>query len=176
MILTKQKDYKIIHNTDFSVIVTSKDITEKDSNNTLIGTREGILLVHPSIVVEICKLLRSFIIEMAKHRRSNNGRASKQAKLYDHVTSAEYARAIKTAKAMKASLDEQQRREENYHKEMWRERKKFIEEWSRADEINQQIIDDIIQDKPGGQSEDNLDEQGKETILLTLTDNCQFII
>jgi hypothetical protein len=102
--IEKAKSYKIIHNTDLSIIVT-KGITEKDSNNTLIGTREGILLVHPSIVVEICKLLRSFIIEMAKHR-SNDGRASKQAKLYDHLISAEYARSIKTAKAMKASCSQ----------------------------------------------------------------------
>jgi hypothetical protein len=97
---------------------------------------------------------------MAKLRRSNDDRASKQAKLYDYLTSAEYARAIKTAKAMKASLEEQQRREENYHKEMSRERKKFIEEWSKADELNQQIIYEIIQNETNERVEDNLD--GKE--------------
>ena len=161
--IDKAKRYKIIHNTDYSIIVTANGITDRDSNNTLIGTREGILLVHPSIVVQIAKLLRSFIIEMAKHARSNDGRASKQANLYDLLTSAEYARTIKTRRAMKSNLDDQQRKEEDYHKKLWKDRKKCIEEWFKVDENNQQMIDGIIQDQTSQQIEDNSDDNREET-------------
>ena len=92
--INKAKKYRTTHNTDFSIIVTEKGITEKDSNNTHIGTREGILLVHPKIVVEIGKLLRAFIIEMAKRTSSNKARNSKQAKLYEHLSGSEYARTL----------------------------------------------------------------------------------
>jgi hypothetical protein len=36
-------------------------MTKKDSNNSLIGKREGILSLHPSIVVEVVRLIRSLI-------------------------------------------------------------------------------------------------------------------
>ena len=54
--IEKAKKYKTVHNTDFSIIVTARGITNKDSDNSLIGTREGVLLVHVSIVVEIAEL------------------------------------------------------------------------------------------------------------------------
>jgi hypothetical protein len=151
-----QRDHSglIIYVTLFitSIIVTPKGITEKDSNNSLIGTRESILLVHPSIVVEIAKLLRSFIIEMAKHTRSNNGRNSKQVKLYDRLMSPEYARIINLRREKKSELNKLQRKEEEYHKKTWNSRIKLIEEWFKVDECNQHMIDEIIEDQTNEQS------------------------
>jgi hypothetical protein len=130
--IDKAKRYKTIHHTDFCVIVTTRGITKNDSNNSLIGKREGILLVHPSIVVEIARLLRSFIIKMAKQKRSNNAKTSKQVKLYDHLTSEVYAITIETRKDKKLKLDELQRLEEEYHKKTWKARKKLGEDWFKV--------------------------------------------
>lgn len=160
--MSKAKKYKTTHNTDFSIIVTEKGITKKDSNNTLIGTREGILLVHPAIVVEIAKLLRSFIIESAKQTSGNKGRTSKQAKLYNHLTSPEYARTIRAIKDAKWSLDELQRREEDHHKTTWTTRRKVTDEVFKIAERNQQIINDIIQDRTTEPSKDDSNKKEEE--------------
>ena len=92
--IDKAKRYKTIHNTDYSVIVTATDIADKNSSNSLIERREGVWLVNRTIVVETAKLLRSFIIRMAKITISNKGRTSKQVKLYERMTSTEYTRTI----------------------------------------------------------------------------------
>jgi hypothetical protein len=152
--INKAKKYKTTHNTDFSIIVTEKGITKKDSNNTLIGMREGIYLVHPTIVVEIGKLLRTFIIEMARQTSSNKGRTSKQAKLYDYLSGSGYARTLKMMRDAKSNLDDLQRKEEDYHKTTWNTRKKSIDEWFKIGEWNQQIINDIIQDQTCERLED----------------------
>jgi len=96
--ICKAKKYKTIHNTDYSIIVTEKGITRKDSNNTSFGEREGIFLVHPTAVIEIARLFRSFIIDKAKQISSNKDRTSKQAKLYEYLKSSEYARTIETTR------------------------------------------------------------------------------
>lgn len=88
--ISQAKEYKAKHNTDYSIIVTEKGITKNDSNNILIGSREGIWLVHPTMVVEIAKIFRSFIIESAKQTSSNENRTSKQVKLYDYLKSPEF--------------------------------------------------------------------------------------
>ena len=142
--IEKAKKYKTIHNTDYSIIVTAKGITKRDSNHTLIGTREGIYLVHPTIVVEIAKLIRSFIIRMAKTTISNKERASKQDKLFEWMTSVEYARTIGQIREIKSDLDDYQRKEEEYHKKLWHKRKNKIREWYKIDELNQKIIDRIV--------------------------------
>ena len=160
--IDKAKRYKTIHNTDFSIIVTAKGITKKDSNNSLIGKREDILLVHPSMVVEIARMLRSFIIEMAKHTRSNNGRTSKQSKLYDLMRSSEYVRSITTTKEMKSNIDALQRKEEDYHKKTWIDRKKFIEEWFRVNQCNHHMINEIIQDQTEELAENSLNYKEEE--------------
>jgi Uncharacterized protein conserved in bacteria (DUF2130) len=114
--INKAKKYRTKHNTDFSIIVTEKGITRKDSNNTSFGEREGIYLVHPTAVIEIARIFRNIIIDKAKQTSSNKDRTSKQAKLYEHLKSSEYARTIETTWIANMKLDELQRREEEYHK------------------------------------------------------------
>jgi hypothetical protein len=144
--ICKAKKYKTIHNTDYSIIVTEKGITRKDSNNTHFGEREGIYLVHPTAVVEIARIFRNIIIDKAKQTSSNKDRTSKQAKLYEHLKSSEYARTIETTRIASMKLDDLQRREEEYHKTTWKNRKNLIDELRTIGEKNQQDINDIIQD------------------------------
>lgn len=98
---------------------------------------------------------------MAKKTTSSNGRTSKQIELYDRLTSTEYARTIKERRDMKSNLDHLQRKEEDYHNKLWKDRKKSIEEWYKIDEINQEIIDEIVQDQSNGHAEGNLDGENE---------------
>jgi hypothetical protein len=65
-------------------------ITSNDSKNRragLIGQRDGILLIHQSLAVGVAEETRNFIVEMTRLIKNNNGRASKDIRLYDYITS-----------------------------------------------------------------------------------------
>jgi hypothetical protein len=50
------------------IIVTAKGITAKDSESSspgLIGKRDGVLLVHPSILIGFVRMMRNYVIENA---------------------------------------------------------------------------------------------------------------
>jgi hypothetical protein len=144
--IEKAHNYKTKYQTDFSIIVTAKGITSKDSKNELIGKRDGIMLIHPNIAIEVAKLIRGFLIENSKLIRSKNGRESKQRKLYDYIMSAKYATKVKTIMHINSKLERLQSNEEGYHKKKWRERKKLIESWFGVEEEDEYIINEIIQD------------------------------
>jgi Uncharacterized protein conserved in bacteria (DUF2130) len=154
--ICQAKTYKTTHNTDYSIIFTEKGITKKDSDNSLIGSREGIWLVHPTMVVEIAKIFRNFITESAKQTCSNKDRTSKQARLYEYLKSSEYGRTIETMRETKMKLDDLQRREQKYHNETWKNRTEIIEAWSRIVEQNHKKIDDVMRDQTSEDSQDDL--------------------
>ena len=107
--------YKEKYNTDYCIVVTAKGITAKDSKNFrtgLIGKREGVLLVHSKIVVGIAELTRNFLIEKTRLMTNNNGRASKQVKLYEYITSSARFRKMQEKIEKKLKLNELQRKEE----------------------------------------------------------------
>jgi hypothetical protein len=138
--LEKAKNYKTVHNTDHSIIVT-KDI----KNNCLTEEREGILLVHPLVVIDIAKRIRSSLIETSKQTRNNISRDSKESKLYNYITSLEYTREMESRIDLKSKLDDLQRKEEDYHMTMWCRRKEFIDKWSQLDNKSDLVINDITQ-------------------------------
>ena len=86
--IDKAKKYKRIHNTDYSIIVTAKGIR----NSRFTEEREGILLVHPIVVIDVCHRIRSFILETSKQANKSTAIDSKQAKVYKYITSDEYNR------------------------------------------------------------------------------------
>lgn len=162
--IIKAKNYKIIHNTDHCLIVTEdiKRTNMKHSRSKFTEEREGVLLVHPLAVVDVAKRIRSFLIENSKKMKNNNGRESKQSKLYDYLTSPEYGRDVQTKLDAKSKLDDLQRKEEDYHRTTWTKRKEFIEKWFEADRKNNRIITDITQedkdsDQPAPNEEDGPD-------------------
>jgi hypothetical protein len=140
--IVKAKNYKTVHNTDHCLIVTEKGIKD----NRLTEEREGVLLVHPSIVIDIAKRIRSFIIEASKQTKNNIDRDSKQSKLYEYLTSQEYDRDSKAKLETRSKLDDLQRKEEDYHRTIWNRRKEFIEKWSDLDRKNENLINDITQE------------------------------
>lgn len=153
--ICKAKKYKTIHNTDYSIIVTEKGITKKDSNNRMFGERDGIKLVHPDAVVDMARIFRSVIIDKAKQTSSNKDRTSKEAKLYEYLKSSGYARTIEAARNAETKLDDLQRKEEKYHKDTWNERKKLMDERRNLSETNQQKINEIMLPEENKDSKDS---------------------
>ena len=81
--IKKAKRYKEKYNTDYCILVSSKPIAAKDSKGTegLIGRRDGIMLLHKSIAVEMAEEIRNFIIKETRLVKNNNGKTSKQSNL-----------------------------------------------------------------------------------------------
>lgn len=159
--IAKAKNYKIIHDTDHCLIVTEdiKRTDIKDRRSKFTEEREGVLLVHPLAVVDVAKRIRSFLIENSKQTKNNNGRESKQSKLYDYLTSPECGRDVQTRLDAKSKLDELQRKEEDYHRTIWTKRKEFIEKWFDVDHKNDRIIDDITQKDESHDTEEKASEE-----------------
>jgi hypothetical protein len=160
--ISKAKQYKITHNTDYSIIVTENGITEKDSNNRMLGERDGIKLVHPTAVVDMARIFRSVIVDKAKQTSSNKNRTSKEAKLYEYLKSSEYARAFERERNATLSLDNLQRKEEKYHKTTWDDRKNLVDELRKIGEQKQQKINDIMRSETGEDSKDDSNKKEEE--------------
>lgn len=108
-------------------------------------------MVHPRVVIDIAKRIRSFLIEISKQTQSYKGRESKQSKLYDYLTSAEYYRDVKEILETKKKIDELQRKEEEYHKTTWNRRKEFVEKWFEINKKNEAAVSDITQKEPSSE-------------------------
>ena len=91
--IEKAQRYKKIHNTNH-VIIVSSNLPKKDIENGLIGQKEGITLVHPDIVVPLVKLIRQGIIKISNYAKSKIEKESKEAELYDFITSDKFLGVI----------------------------------------------------------------------------------
>ena len=150
--IEKVKRYKEKYNTDYCIVVTAKGITTKDSKiylTGLIGKREGVVFVHPKIVVGVAQLTRTFLIEKTKLIKNNNGKVSKQMKLYDYITSDARFRKMQEKMLKKLKLDDIQRLEEAYIIKLWKEAKKLRQDWYDLDREDQENINEIIQEEEG---------------------------
>ena len=145
--IEKVKRYKEKYNTDYCIVVTAKGITTKDSKiyrTGLIGKREGVVFVHPKIVVGVAQLTRTFLIEKTKLIKNNKGKISKQMKLYDYITSDARFRKMQEKMLKKLKLDDIQRLEEAYIIKLWKEAKKLRQDWYDLDIEDQENINEII--------------------------------
>ena len=120
--IEKAKKYQKIHGTNY-VIIVSANLPKTAVPNGLYGTREGILLVHPSIVTEVAKQIRSGIIEVSKLSMSKEDQKSKQAKLYQFVMSSEFSMTIEDIGGVNEKLYLLQTKEEKDHNTLWKTRR-----------------------------------------------------
>jgi hypothetical protein len=84
--IEKAKRYKEKYNTDYCILVTQRLIEAKYTKNGIeghIGRRDGITLLHTSIAGEMAEEIRNFVIKETRLVKNNNGRTSKQSKLFD---------------------------------------------------------------------------------------------
>jgi hypothetical protein len=120
--IEKAQRYKKIHNTNH-VIIVSSNLPKRDIENGLIGQKEGITLVHPDIVVEIVKQIRHGIIKISNYAKSNMEKESKEAELYDFITSDNFLGVIEENKFEYYHILKEQETEEKDHQILWKKRK-----------------------------------------------------
>jgi len=140
--IAKAKKYRIIHNTDYSIIVT-KDIKGKGFTEV----RDGILLVHPLAVLDTSRRIRSFLIWTSHQTKISSGKDLKNNKLVELLTSPEYNRDMQTKIEARLKLEGLQTNEINYHNTMWKKRNELINEWSELDSKYEAMIRDIIEEE-----------------------------
>jgi hypothetical protein len=140
--IAKAKRYRIIHNTDYSIIVT-KDIKGKGFTEE----RDGILLVHPIALLDISRRIRSFLIWSSNQMKISSGKEFKNKKLVELLTSPEYNRDMQTRLEKRLKLEGLQINEENYHNTMWKKRNELLREWFELDSKYEAMIRDIIEEE-----------------------------
>ena len=148
--IEKAKKYQKIHGTDY-VIIVSANLPKNSVPNGHYGTRDGILLVHPSLVTEVTKQIRTAIIEISKLRLSSKDQKSKQTQLYEYVMSSEFSRIIEEFSAIYEKLYKLQTKEEKDHQTLWKSRNHEIDKLvklsndigSGVESITQTSLDEI---------------------------------
>ncbi len=148
--IEKAKKYQKIHGTDY-VIIVSANLPKNSVPNGHYGTRDGILLVHPSLVTEVTKQIRTAIIEISKLRLSSKDQKSKQTQLYEYVMSSEFSRIIEEFSAIYEKLYKLQSKEEKDHQTLWKSRNHEVDKLvklsndfgSGIESITQTSLDEI---------------------------------
>lgn len=122
--LDKAKKYKKIHGTNY-VIIVSANLPKKDITNGFFGKKEGILLVHPSVVVEMSRQIRTGIIEISKLSTSKEDKQEKESKLYDYIINQEFSMLLQSIYDIHQKMWDVQYKEEKYHHTLWKQRKEL---------------------------------------------------
>ena len=145
--IEKAKKYKEKYNTNYCIVVSANGIKKNSKyyKTELLGEWDGVISVHRKIAVVVAELTRNFIIENTKLIINNDGRASKQTKLYDYITSSSRFRRMQEKMKQKLKLLELQMEEEKQVKERWNDRKKIIQKLDELDKEDQNNIESITQ-------------------------------
>lgn len=162
--IEKAKRYKDVHATDY-VIIVSSNLPRKDVKNGLFGEKEGILLCHPSIVVEVAKQIRRAIVEICRQSESRKDRENKESKLYDYIRSSEFVGTVEKLHDIYQKAADLQDSEEKAHGRLWKERRKLQSQINDAYVGISNGIDCIIQDQLPMQEliREHGEEKDKET-------------
>ncbi len=129
--IEKAKRYKKIHATNYVLIVCA-NLPKKAVPNGLIGQKDGIILVHPSIVVEVAKQIRSGIIEVSKYTKSKEDQKVKQTLLYEYIIGQEFSMVLQTMAELNEKMYNLQSKEEKDHQTLWKNRKSLQEQLVKA--------------------------------------------
>jgi hypothetical protein len=145
--IEKAKNYQKKYETNY-VIIVSPNLPKKDVKNRLFGEKDGVLLAHPSIVVEVVKQIRRAIIEICKQAESSKNRQAKEAKLYDYVKSQTFTSNIGRLYTIYKDMADLQNKEEQAHERLWKDRKTIQEELHQVYSAISSGIENILQEKP----------------------------
>jgi len=140
----KAKNYEKVHNTNHVYIVTRN--IPKEVENRLVGEIDGVEHVHPSVFIDVVKLVRKLIIESTVDGESQKDRDSKEARLYDYIASQEFSRHVKVVLEVSGNLGTLQIQEETNHKKLWKIRKALQEKLTDAYEEITSSVSSITQE------------------------------
>jgi hypothetical protein len=157
--IKKQQYYKDHEGTDYLLIVCPKNGIPKNIKNGILGKKEGITLVSRDIVVEVAGYLRNTIIQISKSFESKKDQETKQARIYEFITSREFCRRLESLSNDNMEMRTIQDKEEKDHQTLWKKRKEIVQR-SRSTYIAiESEIDAIIQGQlPEGSKSFSADE------------------
>ena len=141
----KAKKYQKMHGTNY-VLIVGQNLPKTSVPNGLIGEKDGIILVHPSIVVEVSKRIREGIIEISKLSHSKDDQKEKQDRLYQYIMSQEFSLILKSLSDLNEKLYNLQSKEEKDHQTLWKNRKSLQEELLKTYNEFSSGIESITQD------------------------------
>jgi hypothetical protein len=128
--INKAKKYQQIHATKYVILVSSK-LPKRDVKSGLLGEKDGIYLVHPSIIVPFIFYLRKAIIELSLLSKSEKERESKEAVLYEYIRSHEFRAQMEFISKTHFKLWQLQDKEEKEHEKTWKDRKQHYKQLER---------------------------------------------
>ena len=128
--IEKAQGYKLQHGTEY-VLVVSASLPKRSVPNGLVGEKDGVLMVHPSIVAEVARQIRSGIIEVSRYSLGAADREGKQARLYDYIIGAEFASTVESIAAVQEQVAALQSKEERDHQTLWKTRRALHERQAR---------------------------------------------
>lgn len=123
--IEKQQYYKEREGTDYLLVVSPN--IPKNVKNGILGKREGVTLVRRDIVVEVAEYLRNAIIEISKSCQSKKDQETKQARIYDFITSREFCRRLESLDKDNSETIAIQDKEEKDHQTLWKKRKAIVQ-------------------------------------------------
>lgn len=123
--IQKQQYYKEQEGTDYLLVVSPN--IPKIVKNGILGKREGVTLVRRDIVIEVAKHLRDAIIEISKSFECKKDQETKQARIYDFITSREFCRKLESLDKENLEMITLQDKEEKDHQTLWKKRKAIVQ-------------------------------------------------
>ena len=124
--IEKAKKYKAIHRTNY-VIIVSKNLPKKECGDGIIGEKEGILLLHPSIVLELTRQIRKFLVDLGREKMSKQDRQNKEERMFKFITSQDVARKLNTLHEVYNKMNDLQVKEQRDHQNLWKTKSTLIE-------------------------------------------------
>jgi len=124
--IEKAQKYQKIHGTNY-VLIVSANLPKNAAPNGMYGSKDGIILVHPSLVVEVAKQIRTAIMEIARLSKSKQDRNGKESKLYEYVISQEFSLLLEKIARTNEKLFLLQSKEEKDHQVLWNTRKDLVD-------------------------------------------------
>jgi Uncharacterized protein conserved in bacteria (DUF2130) len=107
------------------MIIVSRTFPKKDVKNGYLGNIDGVHLVHPDILVDLVRTIRTMIVKMSKISESMQDQEDKQKELYKYVTSEKFCRSFEKILEVHIKLSDLQSKEEKSHKSLWGNRKQL---------------------------------------------------
>jgi hypothetical protein len=145
--IEKAKKDKDKLRTDYFIIV-SRNLPKRDCKDGLYGEKEGILLVHPDIIVAVAWIIRRAIIEISKEATSKQDLETKQSKIYDYIRGREFNSQIESICEAHKRLFDLQEKERRDHETTWKKRDELQKQLPDAHMHLRSGIDAITQGSP----------------------------
>jgi hypothetical protein len=128
------------------------DMVEQKADHAILSTlhfprgagelcrHDDVLLVHPARVTELVGILRQALVRMFQTRLSNEQRADKKLRLYDHITSDVFRRRLADTGKLTQQLLELDVDEAKDHQRVWKTRGGILK---RLETTNSEVVGEI---------------------------------